>query len=760
MGFDRRHATRPSAFDSRTLRRWLCGLARRGAVTGAATGLTCFAFAQPTPAPSPTPPTPQPVPAQVAPVAGDAVGQLAAAEQLELQFNLKALRNSKLEFADRRNAAKILLAKGWTAVVTAFIEDLAPGGDPITQRAIARAIADTETPPQDFVPHLLKLLSIDNEELRKDVATALSQYDDARLGLQLAARSRDTTLPVQERVGAVRAMAEYRSKEIVFQLMRLIESPEAPIRQAAFASLRDLTGLTENGDDPVAWQKWWAGKRTLSPSRFLDSIVRSISARSSDQSARIKQLIEQLTKAKRDHYLAVAEDQRTGLLLVMLEDELAATRVLAAKLTGSRVVNAQSISDELRGSLRKHLDDESPEVRAAVAVPLSDLGDAPAAEMAIERLLREPDANVQAAYLTLLAQVPLPESVDLALQLISNPNLAKSAASCIASAADAGLLTDEQIDQARSAALAHLNENTKPEPAMLRLLGRIASTEDQATIVKYLDHEDVPIRLAAAETFMAGNLPLSPLLQRLDTPALTPIALAAAARHGKSPQTLLAMLQHEPADAELNKTWLNAVATIAARLTPEQLVTVDDALAGQPKRMELRERLLVAAVEPAGAAVNGTAEDPKYVELVLRLARLYLTTQRPAKAKAQYDKLEGRAGLDALTTVRFKQGRLEAYLASGVVNDAVDLATRIMQADASAPAATRIDPMRIADMFLDAAEQSLMTDGQRDRTESLLSHTERLFAAKLSDRQIMRLRSISDRAKAASTAAPAPNSVP
>lgn len=663
---------------------------------------------------------------------------LTASEQAELQLYLRSLRNEKLELTDRVEFGKLLLSKNWNNAALELAQDLTPENDITTLRAIVKAIAATETPPKPLIPNLLSLLKTKDNQLRKDVATALAQYDDITLQLKLINSAMDKAADPQVRIGSIYALAEYRSKEVVGRLMQLIDEPQAAIRQAAFTSLTELTGHTEHGNDPHAWHQWWADKRTMSQQRFLTSIVRSISARSNEMTARQTKLIEKIVKEKRAHYLNVVDEKRIPLVLEMLKDELAEVRILAANLASGRVVNAQEITPELLTALRDRFNDLDPRVRAAVAIPLGDLGDETAAKFAIERLEQETEPTVQAAYLILLAQVPQPGAVNPALKLFTTPDLTHAAATALAAAYDADLLSETQTDNARTAARNHLTDRPKPEPAVIRLLGRIGTELDHDIIVQQLDHEDPQIRLAAAEAFNSGRLPLDPILQRLaDDTTLAPIAIAIATKHGKTAATILTLLSNKPKDTKLTSTWTESIVEIHKRLTTPDHLIIDLALADQEVFLELREALLKFAT--AKPTTNTFLEQQH--ALTLNLAQLYLNTRRPAQAKTLFDQLATQNVLPPEKQSVLKLGQLEAYLRSGEVDDAVGIATKIIMDNKDLPADEQIDQSQMIERFITVAKAAA-NDNQLPRARSIVSSTRKLFKDKLTADEIKLLNSL------------------
>lgn len=658
-----------------------------------ALGVSTVIFAQDTPEPAP------PAAPVVAP--RPETTRLSADQKRDLNLLLDVLRDPKIDAAKRREAAASLLARGWPAALEQLAGLLNGNGDVSTHVAIAQAVADRARPPKALVEPLLQLIGSEDVALRTAAAAALGRYDDGGVMQRLIGIARSGQRPVAMRLGAIRALAEYRQPQAMETLVGLAQPTEPrAVTTAAAAALAHLTGITRFGDDAQAWAQWWAENQHLSPERWLGRLTRNLGARAQQLEHEKAALLTRLTETYNRLYTATEAAQRPALLAEMLSDPNDALRLLALQLIERNLLSAQPISDATRQAMRQELTDPNPKVRAKVATLLRDLGDQPAAKIAAERLLAEPVAAVQAAYLSLLARQPLAQAVDAALLLLARPALRAPAAEYLVVAGDAAMLTPAQRTGALELARQAIS-NSETQPAIVQLIARHGQPADQPLLVKLLDHDTAAVQRAAAEAFLNDTHDIDPLLARLNVPALADKALEAAAKRGKTLAVVRKLLEYQPSD-ELRAAWAAAVAAVAERLSIADLATVAKLLAEQPKRSDVRVAVLKVAAEPEEPGPDGAMPpaEPQKLTLMQELADLYMQAEKPAEARPLYDRLIAAERLDAAARTAARAGQLRAALATGPAEQAMTLATQWAKADAGARG-------RIAGLLLDAAEAAL-----------------------------------------------------
>ncbi len=532
-------------------------------------------------------------------------------------------------------------------------------------------------------------------------------------------------------------------------------------RQAAFVALARLTGISGFGDDADAWRVWWNEVRDLPRDRWLGAIVRQLARRNAELEGRLASLANRLTDTVGRLYTATPEDQRPALLRQLLTDSMEQIRLLGLRLVERAMLNARSIPEELRDTLRQQLSaDPKAELRAMAARLLRDVGDVPAAVRAADRFTEEPDPRVRDAYLALLARTvgaadepsaaAIAEAIEPVLELLESDDLRQRAARFLAEAYDAGLLTADQAHRAIALARTEADSDDPLDPATVRLLSQLGNEEDWPRIVEALEHEDAQVRLAAAEAFVHGGMPLTPLLKWLKAPALRPVVLQAITRRGRTLETALALLAEEREADEPESAWESALLAMSERLAPPTLIELDNQLAGRPRLQPLRQSMLQRAADELirnGGQPHEITDAE--LELVLRLARLYLETARPALARGYYERLANHVILEDEDRRQVRLGRLQATVASGQTDEARTLAAAMIDVDPGGDDA-------IVERMIQAAESALAAEqpGAAGRFVQLV----RDVGIELDNEQASALDDLADRIAAARP--PAPDETP
>jgi hypothetical protein len=686
-----------------------------------------------------------------------AVGAAAQAGPIAATVDLDALQRALMDPAApldlRRDAAVALVDRPWPAALSLARRALL-AGDETARRLIAQAVAESPHPPADLLDPLINALDHEDGLVRLDVAAALGRYDEPTLADQLIALAADPKHSVTSRLGAIAALACRRTQATAGALIKLGGDPDPSIQSAAFEALSQLTGRRDLGTDAEAWNAWWSSARRMKREAWLAMVLDQVARRNLETERQITALTQRLIASHQQAYETAGESERSAIVLKLMDDPMPELRDLALGLIERRVLNAQPVGPELRAALRavafgpRGSDLSGRRIDAARL--LENLADGEAATLAVERLLGETDPAVQAAYLSLLARTPRGEAVEPAMTLIDQPASRSAAAALLVSAADAGILAPAQAERAVAAARRHLAGPAPPEPALIALVGRVGSDSDEAMLERHLDSGEASVKLAAAEAFVHGPRSIRPLLARADDPALRPALLKAVARKGATLQAAVTLLDRpiDPSDASAavdQTAWQQALAAAAARLSIPDLHHLDELLARDDRRQDLRESVLRAA-----AGLNHPAPDPadeRALQAGLLLARFYRQTSQPAKAKAVFERWQ------STDLSRFAQPVRAGYLVQYVgvmvdffpAADAESICRKALAEQWAAPAA-------LAEPWLDSAERREQS-GQLDGARTLLQHTLRLFDGKLDGELVKRLDALRTRLPA-----PAPNS--
>ena len=643
--------------------------------------------------------------------------RLSADEAEEMQLWLDLLREPTAELKLRRGAARSLLKRNWGPAIKSMRDMLAnERTDPGASRAIAMAVAATDQPPAALIDPLIALVGSSDADTAQAVASALARYDNPKVVNELLALTEDASNGEKvhrTRLAAIRALAEHRHPRVAERLVALTDPAQpAAIQQAAFSALARLTGINTFGQEHQAWADWWQQCRVLSLEQWQAGLIRQLGGETAQLRDRSEEMAGQLAYLYGRLYVATPEDDRPAVLIRMLSDPIATIRLASMELIERAILSAQPdpTNEEMRQAMRDHLlDDPDPLVRAAVALRLHDLGDAAAPPLVVARLLEEPDPLVQRAYLILLTPADVSEEAaeairracSPALTLFEEPELSSQVADLLIVAHDNGVLGPQHTAEA----LQHARRQTadaEPDVAMLRLLGRLGQAEDWPTLTRMLSSPSEEIRRTAAESFIRGAMPLDPLMGQLSDPTLRPIALRAAEHRGGRLDIARRLLDAAPANGDNGDRWQAAVKAVAGRLAPADLIALDNLLIPQDSWRSMREQIIKAVVSQVD---NGTHTSPNEsdqtlrAEMLLRLSRLYLDTQRPALALAAYDRFESVDALSSDQAAAYQRGRFEAHLASEQLDEALALAESLVTTPQGATEAI--------ELLLEAAERSL-----------------------------------------------------
>lgn len=628
---------------------------------------------------------------------------LTPTQRLEMEHLLDDVKDARLDTDRRRRAALILLRRDWPEATTALRRLLLATADRPTREAIQLAIADTDRPDESFIAPLLDQLVSDDAETRASAPAALARYDSDEVTKKLTTLAQGADEKLNTRIAAIRALGGHRTEPVLHAIAALISDDADGVSEATDAALRELTG--RNDIEPTGWGAY-ADRVKASPNHDWQAAwTRNLAT----AGARMRQKMAEQTRRLSDAYSLLYnesdEARRPALLVDLLADDTVELRLLAIDLIERRVLDAQPIEGELRTTMRGSLSDRSPRVRERVALLLRDLKDSDGAVRAVRLLPDESDAGVKAAYLALMARVPRSEAVGPALEAMNDAKLRSAAAGVLVAAAEAKLLSEGQAKGTLTATRRWLKESDTPDPALIRLLGRIGEPSDAKALRAYLDHEQPTVRIAAAEQIAMGPWPLAPLLGYLDDEALGPVAITASGQRGMTAKELQALLSHEPEDATARAAWRTASDAIASHLVAADVATIDAWLAAQKTDSAVHERILAAAAAPNGNdgadAPDAAASEARRREATLRLADLYTRTNQPTKAKAALTRLADRADLNEAHRARIAVAQVKLMLAQGLVDDAKASTAAALQSE------TPPSVEALASVWIDAAERAV-----------------------------------------------------
>ncbi|MCC7205333.1 MAG: hypothetical protein IT441_09660 [Phycisphaeraceae bacterium] len=560
------------------------------------------------------------------------------------------VENPDRDPADRRQAAVQWLALQTPESITRLTDDL-HHADPDVRQILLQAIASSPTPvPPALAEPLTLMLATIPPAQADELAVALGRLLDVKLTAHLVKLAEDPAAPADPRRAAVVALGYQPTKTTVQSLVGLLQDPSPQIRSAALGSLEQVSGIVTFGPDADRWRLWWQQNSPLTDAQWSMLLSGGLAGRAKDLRQSRDVLRQRLIDLNRQVYIDLDLPDREKMLSAMLADPLGEIRALSMDLIGQRMLDmgADGITPALRADLLRRLDDPQPQIQRRAVLLLRDLADADGAAAVADRLSngawRASPPSVIQAYLLIMARVPRSAIVGPAMELLNDATLGPDAARALSAAADAGLLSPPELTAAADGARQQVKQTDRPEPAYIQLLGRTGADEDWKRIEALLDHPDDTVREAAARTWALYGRPLEPLAARAADPIIQPIFYSEAGRRGNSAEIFLTLVDHPPAKNALADAWTDALTRVAARVTPDLVLTAHHRLevAGQPA--DLREKLLTASISAYlgdGRTTSALPPDaptaPQGPGLGLDLANLLLTRAKLRQAAGNFD---------------------------------------------------------------------------------------------------------------------------
>lgn len=334
--------------------------------------------------------------------------------------------------SQRDEAARRLVARQ-TPLSRAYIDQvLGNATNSRGQLAIARAVADDPNPDPALIDRLADLLGADR--LMTDAAAqALANYKSnpqAVDRLTQFARHAPGVADLRQR-DAVRAvtiaaLGNIPDKRVVESLITFISAPgnSPTIRNASADALVEMTGLRQNGHDPVLWIRWWDQNRERSDADFRMMLLTNKGARADKYRRRLSELTEELATLLTQQYQASSTAARQSLLLQYLRSGQPIVRLIGARIVQDDQLNGEAPTAETADVLRKLVGDSDPDVRLQVAATIRDINDPGALDPLLAQATVERDPAVQIAIAGALGQLRDSRAVPVLLPLLDDPNSA------------------------------------------------------------------------------------------------------------------------------------------------------------------------------------------------------------------------------------------------------------------------------------------------------------------------------------------------
>ncbi len=482
-----------------------------------------------------------------------------------------------------------------------------PADDP----ALPAALALLEGPPSEPARTLLAALAAEPWPLPHWYAACAA-----------LARS-DNPLTVE----AVSALGSFRTREAAAVLVDIVaDSRPPPVEDAAARSLTRLTGRDDLGPDQ--WGGWLAGALALSDRQWQQQLLLAHIQRVQSLQASARDADRQLADAWRQVHLLTPQDQRSDLLVRLLQSPISVLRDLGFDLINREIGESRQLAPTVAQAAISLLSSPEPTVRAQSALLLDRLA-TPEAEAAILAALeRETDERAADALLRAASRWPSAAMVRPVLRWFNaGPTLRLRAAATAWALLRDGFLTNPDDRESVLTGVRAIDTAALTAPAC-RILATLGGEADLARLHTLLASQEPAARATAADALALRADQTDTLLAAATNDAALFEATARALRTHLHDARGYAALSRLPAPSPQIRG--RALAEYAALLPTPEIIRLAQ-LASDPAEAQHLLRPLTAAeraVDPA-AQPEAAAE---LAEGLLLLVQTSIALNNPADA--------------------------------------------------------------------------------------------------------------------------------
>jgi len=567
------------------------------------------------------------------------------------------------------------------------------------------------------------------------------------------------------RRAAISALAFRRSQLTANLLMKLAEPPETPeppetleaqaVRNVAYDAMGQLTGMPQLGNDAEKWRLWWQDHRSLDQQRWYAALAENFARQSRRLSIENQQIRKRLLETRRQLYHAAEEEKREPLLIGMLTSASSDTRLLAIELMAQRFIDERVFGAELVQTIIGALDDPSVAVRGGVTRLVLDLNNPDGADVMARRLVdgSETAPQVLRVYLLMMADRPRASAIPRALALLGDKALRDEAAGVLAGAAERDLLTEQQQIHLHEQLQGLIKGEQPPKPKVIELLGYVGDDADWQHIEQWLDSDKGDVKLAATRAWARSDRPLTVLEKRIADPAVQTIYIAAANSRGKTVQTLFTLVKLKPESGHSVEAWQRAIATVASRVEPADVMRADQLIVKVGGPITLRELVLTSAINKAlpdedeNPLPQAQRDPQELVDLILTRADVRLQSGESKTALNDLAAIKARQWpMTDQQLSRHNALSMAARLLAGEPGEAFTLAADVLEkARLSGNEVYAQAAAAIARLVLDAAGRHVQAN-QPDEAMFLLTQLRETVGSALPQKLLTRLKKLEDAA--------------
>lgn len=565
----------------------------------------------------------------------------------DLQYHASILQNPANDRATRTGAAQRLLRMSLPEA-NAVLDAALRSGDSSLMWPVIEALVAAGEPAPGVREGAIQALRTAPRDTLDELAIVVARYEQEAFQ-EVSSLALDRQLPIDERLGPIRALASFSTLESVDRLMELADparGEDPMIRTAALDSVRRLAPA-DLGDDYEQWRNWWSKARQISRVEWAREVVRQYQDRAAELERLHGGLAQRYVDLLRELHLALPLSEQLQRLPKDLEDELPSVREFALGRIARLLRDSVQIPDPVREKVISRMDDAIPALRRRSAQLLYELDEPTLAERIAQRLPAERDREVILAYLQHLKNRTTPEALPSILAWLNDEEMSGAAAEALWKLLRTINLSGEPLATVRVAVRDAMTR--QPAPKICRLAAYIVEEEDLQPIEVMLDAEDPALRAAVAEGLCARGR-WQPLRENADDEIVYPWALQVLAEGPADFEVFQVLIDLRP-PPQMIEQWAEAVRVLSGRLDPARLLEADDALAtSEYADTPLRAAMLRRAAELPPDALS--LEDR--IRLLERLAPMLIELGEAPQAFELLDHLGSAAGSPALDEIKFR----------------------------------------------------------------------------------------------------------
>lgn len=577
------------------------------------------------------------------------------ANQLRIFEPILLNPSTDIDQATRTAAATELLAMN-VAQSTQVLEEAIQSRETSVILAVTEAISQRpSSPPPTLLQPTIQALRDAPESTQDALSRILLRFDPETSLAAVAKEASNNSGPPESRLGAIRALAAFRSREGALELMSIIEnSADEPkiIVEATCNSLADLTGLPPS-DDPRAWQRWWQLNKDKPAESWLRDMVRTLTRQLSDLDQQLQQerqvnsqLAERMMDSYRKLWPGLPLEERQLRLESLMKDPLTAVRLFAIERMAILLRDDDDTMDLQQATIFL-LNDVDSSVRARAAELADELEFPELQEGVAVALAAETEQNVVRQYLLFFAAKPSPSGLAPSLPWLANEQLREPAAQAIWS-----ILTKNPPDKFDSQSLRDVLSHTTREstlPSLERLQALVAEHQQLDEYEARLDTASIDERYAIGQGLFARGQ-YQPLIDRMQDSAIYPLAVESLMTKKGDLNSVLTLSSVAPPESQ-RSLFTSSIRRMAAQMPIDSIIDVDVILQrSENADNELRADVLTDSLDANLSLISAEQKE----EVLLRLLPLLLANGNNAKAAALLNSADDVLFSPALSKIAFQ----------------------------------------------------------------------------------------------------------